>query len=112
MTAAIDDVETGEITTATRTVEIDGVQVEEGQIIALHNGNLVLAATSLEGACLGLLEKAHADHYELITMFYGEGISKAEVNRIADLIRNQYPNQEIEVQEGCQPHYQFIIAVE
>ena len=42
MTGALDDVETGEVTIATRSVEIDGVQVEEGQIIALHNGKLVL----------------------------------------------------------------------
>lgn len=112
MTAALDDVETGEITIATRTVEIDNVQVEEGQIIALHNGKLVLSASSLEEACLGLLEKAHADHFELITLFYGQNITKREVIRIADMIRSAFPQQEVEIQEGCQPHYQFIIAIE
>jgi hypothetical protein len=112
MTDALDDVETGEVTIATRSVEIDGVQVEEGQIIALHNGKLVLAAASLEDACLGLLEKAHADHFELITLFYGGNISKTEAFRIADVIRLRFSKQEIEVQEGCQPHYQFIISIE
>jgi len=112
MAAALDDVETGEITIATRSVEIDNVQVQEGQIIALHNGKLVLAATNLEEACLELLRTAHADHFELITMFYGDNISKTEVFRIADQIRARYPAQELEVQEGCQPHYQFIFAIE
>ncbi len=112
MIAALDDVETGEITIATRSVEIDNVQVQEGQIIALHNGKLVLATASLEEACLGLLKTAHADHFELITMFYGDNVSKPEVFRIADQIRAQFPAQEIEVQEGCQPHYQFIFAIE
>ena len=112
MSAAIDDVETGEITIATRSVEIDDVEVQEGQIIALHNGKLVLAASNLEEACLGLLEKAHAAHFELITMFYGANISRAEVFRIADRVRQNFPDQEVEVQEGCQPHYQFIIAIE
>jgi uncharacterized protein len=112
MTAALDDVETGEITIATRTVEIDGVEVQEGQIIALHNGKLVLAASSLEQACIDLLKKAHANHFELITLFYGANIPKAEVFRIVDQIRALYPEQEVEVQEGCQPHYQFIIAIE
>jgi DAK2 domain fusion protein YloV len=112
MTGALDDVETGEVTIATRSVEIDGVQVEEGQIIALHNGKLVLAAASLEDACLGLLEKAHADHFELITLFYGGNIPKTEAFRIADVIRLRFSKQEIEVQEGCQPHYQFIISIE
>lgn len=112
MNEALEEVETGEITIATRNVEIDGVEVQEGQIIALLNGKLVLSASDLDSACLGLLEKAHADHFELITMFYGNNIAKPEVFRIADLVRAQYPKQEVEIQEGCQPHYQFIIAIE
>jgi DAK2 domain fusion protein YloV len=112
MNAALEEVETGEITIATRSVEIDGVQVEEGQVIALLNGKLVLSTSSLEEACLGLLAKAHADHFELITLFYGEDIPKTEVNRITDSIRSAFPEQDIEVQEGCQPHYHFIISIE
>ncbi len=112
MISALDDVETGEITTATRSVEIDGVEVQEGQCIALHNGKLVLAAATVEAACLGLLKKAHADHFELITLFYGANIPRPEVNRIADVVRLEYPGQEIEVKEGGQPHYQFIVAIE
>ncbi|MCU0487677.1 MAG: DAK2 domain-containing protein [Anaerolineales bacterium] len=112
MNEALEEVETGEITIATRNVEIDGVEVQEGQIIALLNGKLVLSASDLDRACLGLLEKAHADHFELITMFYGNNIAKPDVFRIADLIRAQYPKQEVEIQEGCQPHYQFIFAIE
>jgi len=112
MTAALDEVESGEITTATRTVEIDGVQVEEGQVIALHNGKLIYSSSNLEDACLGFLKNAHADHFELITMFYGENIKRIEVDQIADKIRKLYPQQDIEVQEGCQPHYHFIISIE
>ena len=112
MTSALDEVETGEITTATRSVEIDGVETKEGQIIVLHNGNLILSAASVEQGCLGFLEKAHADQFELITLFYGAALEKEEVNRIAQVIQKNYPEQEIEVQEGGQPHYYFIIAVE
>ena len=112
MMNALDEVESGEITTATRSVEIDSVQVKEGQTIALLNGKLVAATHSVEEACLTLLRKGHADHFELITLFYGEEIQKSEVNRIADIIRRTYPEQELEVQEGGQPHYQFIIAIE
>jgi DAK2 domain fusion protein YloV len=112
MTEALADVDTGEITTATRSVEIDGVAVEKGQIIGLHNGKLVLAAGTLEDACLGLLGKASADKRELITLFYGANIPRAEVDHIVDVIRQAYPTQEIEIQDGGQPHYQFIISVE
>jgi DAK2 domain fusion protein YloV len=112
MTAAMNDVETGEITTATRSVDIDGVNVKEGQIICLLNGRLVLADNNLKDATLGLLKKAHADHFELITLFYGADVSRMEVDAIADSIRKKFPHQEIEVQDGGQPHYQFIISIE
>ncbi|MFH1909133.1 MAG: DAK2 domain-containing protein [Chloroflexota bacterium] len=112
MTRALEDVTTGEITIATRSVEIDGVAVEKGQVIALMNGSLVLSAASVEQACLGLLEKANAADYELITLFYAEDLASTEANRIVDLIRAAYPSQEIELQYGGQPHYQFIISVE
>jgi len=101
-----------EITTATRSVEIDGVTVEKGQVIALINGKLEVSTDSVEGACLQALEKAGAADYELITLFYGEDLLLAEANRIADVVRAAYPKQEIELQEGGQPHYQFIISVE
>jgi len=112
MTRALDDVTSGEITIATRSVEIDGVAVEKGQVIALMNGALVLCAASVEQACMGLLEKADAASYELITLFYGGDLAPTEANRIVDLIRAVYPSQEIELQYGGQPHYQLIISVE
>ena len=112
MTSAMDQVETGEITVATRNVEIDGVSTLVGQFIAMLNGKLVLAADNLQQACLGLLEEAHADHFELITLFYGAEIGKQDVNKITDIIRQTYPEQEVEVQEGGQPHYYFIISIE
>jgi DAK2 domain fusion protein YloV len=112
MNSATSEVETGEITIATRSVEIDGVQVKEGEIIVLHNGKLVLSTDSLEKACLGLMEIAHAEYFELVTLFYGADTPQPEVIRIADAIRGAYPELEVEVQEGGQPHYQFIISIE
>ena len=58
------------------------------------------------------MKKAGAADYELITMFYGEDLSHAAANHLADVIRKDYPKQEVEVQEGGQPHYQFIISIE
>lgn len=112
MVYALDEVETGEITIATRSVEIDTVECMEGEFIALLNGKLILSAPSLLDACLGLLKNAHADHFELITLFYGKETHRNEVNEIVDILRKEYPNQDIEIQEGGQPHYHFIISIE
>ena len=112
MIKAMSAVKTGEITVATRSVEIDGVTVRDGQVIALLDGKLVVSAETVEQGVLELLEKAGADEYEIATLFYGEGMTHAEANRIADLVREKYSNLEIEVQEGGQPHYQFIMSIE
>lgn len=112
MNKAMSGVKTGEITVATRSVEIDGVKVKEGQVIALLDGKLVVAANLVEQGVMDLLEKAEAAEHEIITLFYGEGLTHAEANHIADLIRKKYPALEVEIQEGGQPHYQFIISVE
>lgn len=112
MIEALQDVQTGEITTATRTVEIDGVQVEKGQVIVLLNGKLISAARSIDDAVEQLLEKAKAFDYERITLFYGENINLNHVNQISDRIRSVYPNHEVEIHDGGQAHYQLIIAIE
>jgi uncharacterized protein len=112
MTKSMEHVRTGEITTATRSVEIDGVKVETGQVIALLDGKLVASAGSVEEGVLAFLEKVNAQEHELVTLFYGENMTHVDANRLADVIHNKYPNLEVEVQEGGQPHYQFIISVE
>ena len=112
MMRSIASVVTGEITVATRSVEIDGVNVKEGQVIALMDGKLVASATTVEEGVLDFLTKAKAEEHELVTLYYGEELKHAEANQIADVVREKYPALEIEVQDGGQPHYQFIISVE
>ncbi|HEX7433944.1 MAG TPA: DAK2 domain-containing protein [Anaerolineaceae bacterium] len=112
MTEAIADVDTGEITIATRSVKMNRVQVKKGEVIALYNGKLVYSASSIEEACLGMLAKANVSERERITLFYGSDLQAMEVNRIADKIRSVYPTHEVELHEGGQPHYQLIVSIE
>lgn len=112
MESAISEVETGEITTATRSVEINEVAVQQGEVIALLNGALVASAKDIQSACMELLEKADTADRERITLFYGENYSRQEVNKLSDEIRKVYPRHEIEIHEGGQPHYQLILSIE
>ncbi|MBI4926809.1 MAG: DAK2 domain-containing protein [Anaerolineae bacterium] len=112
MKNAISEVDTGEITIATRSVEIDDVKVQEGQVIALLNGQLVLSSAVIDEAVLYLLDKADTQDKERVTLFYGNNITKADVDRIGASIQEKYPDHEIEVHNGGQPYYQFIIAIE
>lgn len=112
MLEAINEVHTGEITISTRSVEIDGVHVEKGQVISLYDGKLVSSDETIEGAIDELFEKAHLEEVERITFFYGEGLNQQQVNHLGDRVREKYPDKDIEIHEGGQPHYQLIIAFE
>ena len=112
MQIAMSEIESGEITTAVREVEIDGIDVKEGEIISLHNGKLVGSNKTLKDGCITFLEIAKVSDYELITMFYGENISQEDAESMAEFIQEKYPDQVVELQYGGQPHYQFILSIE
>lgn len=112
MKEAIHEVDTGEITVATRSVEINGVNVKEGEAIALFNSELISSSPSIEKACFEILERVDLDERERLTLFYGSDITRQDVNQIVDHIREKYPEFEIEIHEGSQPHYQFIMSIE
>ena len=112
MKEAIEEVHTGDITVSTRSVEIDGVQVEKGEVIALYDGQMVSSAPTIEGAIQKLLQKANMDEVERVTFFYGEDLNQTQANQLSDAVRRDYPEVEIEIHNGGQPHYQLIIAFE
>ena len=112
MKSSLDDVEAGEITTAIRSIELNGVKVKEGEVIALLNGELVTSSKSIVKACAELLKKAETEDREHITIFYGANTTKELVDDVIAYIEKTYPDHEVEVHEGGQPHYQFILSIE
>ncbi|MGH2582719.1 MAG: DAK2 domain-containing protein [Anaerolineales bacterium] len=112
MKKAMGDVQAGEVTTATRNVEIEGVNVKEGDVIGLHNGKLVVADKDLETATLNLLDMMKFNDFEILTIYTGQDLADDKANAITEAIRKAYPKQEVEVHQGRQPHYYFIFAVE
>jgi hypothetical protein len=112
MTGALKSIHTGELTVATRSVEIDGVMVREGEAIGLLDGRLCCSGEELEQVTLDLLAKAVAARSELITLYYGADLPLMRANRLADRIREVHPSVEVELVEGGQPHYQLILSVE
>jgi DAK2 domain fusion protein YloV len=112
MHSAIGEIQSGELTVATRSVEIDGVAVKEGQVIGLLNGKLAVSGNDISESLIKMLAMTDADQAELITLYFGEDLSIMLANRIADLVRERWPNLEVELVEGGQPHYQIIFSVE
>lgn len=112
MNEALTEVDTGEITTATRSIKINGVNVKKGEVISLLNGKLVYSSQSIYKSCSELLKIAKTEEKEHITIFYGNDVESEMVDKFTQQIKSEYPDHELEIHSGGQPHYQFILSIE
>lgn len=112
MKRASRDTQTAEITRAIRSVKINGLQVEEGEIIGLLNEDLTASGTTIEEVVFEMLEQMKASEYEIITVYYGEDVTQSQAEDVARKLQERYPGQELELVNGGQPHYYYIISAE
>lgn len=112
MERAAKHIKTLEVTIATRSVKLDGLDVKEGNYIALIDDDLQGTGVERTALTLEMLERMNAADAEIITLYYGEAITANEAEALAEQMRKLYSAQEIEVVNGGQPHYHFIISVE
>jgi DAK2 domain fusion protein YloV len=112
MTLAAEEVETGEITFATRSATINGLEITDGETIGLHNGTLKVTGSTVDEVSRALLKEMDAAQGEIITLYRGETVSEDEARKLAELLQQDWPEQEIEVVPGDQPHYHYILSVE
>jgi DAK2 domain fusion protein YloV len=112
MTEAAKSIHTAEITTAVRSVQIGGVRVREGNYIGLINGNLTIAGPDMERVIDDTLERMNIDRYEIVTLYYGADVAEQEAQETVRRIKEHYGHLEIEVVNGGQPYYAYILSAE
>ena len=112
MTAEAARVQTIEVTHAVRDTRSNGLRVKKGDVIGLINEKLEFAGDDYSEVVNKALGKLGPDDYELVTVYRGEGASDEELARLESSIRDSYPALEVEVQQGGQQHYPFILSVE
>src|SRR5581483_5582995 len=109
MAAATKNIQTAEITRAVRTVQIDNLHVREGDFIGVINGNLAVAGQQIEQVIRDTLQRMQIDQYEIVTLYYGEEKTAEEAQKLAQSIKEQHSHLEIEVVNGGQPYYAYIL---
>src|SRR6266566_2543718 len=112
MTEAAARIQTAEITTAIRTVRVSGVRVREGDFIGLLNGNLVIAGQDIAYVIRETLQRMNIERYEIVTLYFGEDVNRQQAEDTARSIKEKYSHLEIEVVDGGQPHYAYILSAE
>jgi DAK2 domain fusion protein YloV len=112
MKAEAERVQTIEVTHAVRDTRSNGVKVKKGDVIGLINDKLEIAGDDYSEVVNKALGKLGPDSFELVTVYRGEQASDDELKRLESAIRSSYPGLEVEVQQGGQQHYPFILSVE
>ncbi len=111
MSEVLEHIASGEITKAVRGVTLDGIKIRKGDYIGLISGKIVVAGRSPDNVLPRLLENMAAG-WGLATIYYGEDIDATRAEKTAQAVRERFPEAEVEVVEGGQPHYHYLIAVE
>ncbi len=112
MTRNAADSVTIEITHAVRSTRVNGVQVSHGDVIGLLNDKLTASGRDDVAVILQVLEQASAREREIATIYSGQDVTAPEVSALAKQIREVYPGLELEVHEGGQPYYRYLISLE
>ena len=105
-------VQTIEVTHAVRDTRSNGLRVKKGDVIGLLNDKLEFAGGDYAEVVNKALGKLGPDAYELVTVYRGQGASDEELANLESAIRSTFPGLEVEIQQGGQQHYPFILSVE
>lgn len=112
MLEAMEAVKSGQVTYAVRDTQLEGKSIETGDIIAIGENKIVAVAKDVDNAVKELIANLAEDDAEIITLYYGEDVSEEEAEKMADFLRNNYPDADVELQYGGQPLYYYFVSVE
>ncbi len=112
MQQATSQVQTAEITSAVRSVQVNGLQVREGDIIGLVDGDLKTSGHSVPEVMLDLVAEMDLAERDIVTLYYGQGITEEQAEDVVNRLGKRYPDAEIECLDGGQAYYHYIISAE
>ena len=112
MTEMLDSVVSGQITNAIRDTAIDGVEIHEGDYLGMVDGKIILSEADKYQATLDTLNKMISEDIEIITIIVGEEGTQAEAEKLSEAIEGSYPDLEVEIHEGKQPVYPYLLSAE
>jgi DAK2 domain fusion protein YloV len=112
MKDAATSVQTIEVTHAVRDTRSNGLRVKKGDVIGLVNDKLTCVGSEYADVVRQAIEKVGVDGFELVTLYRGADAGESEVEQVTAGIREAFPDLQVELQNGGQPHYPFILSLE
>ena len=105
-------VSSGQITNAVRDTNIDGVEIKKDDFMGIVDGKILVSIADRKEATLATIDKMIDEDSEILTIIYGEDADASEVEEITEAVEAKYPDVEVEVHEGNQPVYTYLLSVE
>lgn len=112
MLAEIEHVKTGQVTYAVRDTEIDGKSIRQGDYMGIGDKTILSVGEDKKAVALEMVDAMAEEDSAIVSIYYGEEITEDEAAELASAIEEKYPDVEVEINDGGQPIYYYVISVE
>ncbi|WP_338733741.1 DAK2 domain-containing protein [Bacillus subtilis] len=112
MLSAIQQVKSGQVTFSVRDTHIDGKDIKKGDFMGILNGTIIGTSENQLSAAKMLLSEMIGEDDEIVTILYGEDASQEEAEQLEEFLSEKYEEIEVEIHNGKQPLYSYIVSAE
>lgn len=112
MMAEIENVKTGQVTYAVRDTEIDGKTIKQNDFMGIGDKSILSVGTDLRATTLEMVDAMVDEDSAIVSIYFGSDSDEESANELAAAIEEKYPDVEVEVNDGGQPIYYYVISVE
>ncbi|MGT2930375.1 DAK2 domain-containing protein [Streptococcus dentasini] len=112
MSASLSEVVSGSVTLAVRDTTIDGLEIHKDDILGMVDGKILVSNPDMEAALLATVDKMINEDSEIVTIYIGEDGNQELAEKLAEILEAQNEDIEVELHEGNQPVYPYIMSVE
>lgn len=112
MMAEIENVRTGQVTYAVRDTEIDGKTIKQNDFMGIGDKSILSVGTDLKATTLEMVDAMVDEDSAIVSIYFGSDSDEDSANELAAAIEEKYPDVEVEVNDGGQPIYYYVISVE
>ena len=112
MLSELGNVKTGQVTYAVRDTELDGMEIHENDYMGIGDDSILSAGTDMQQVTLEMVDKMMTEDAAIVSIYFGQDISEDAAGLIGAEIEEKYPDVEVEINNGGQPVYYYVISVE
>ena len=112
MKAAFADLKCAQVTTAVRNTRMDGFNVKEGDVIGLSDKKILSKGKEVQEVVTDLVRKMQMDEMDVLNLYAGEAVSDEDAEKTVERLNEEYPDLEVILYKGEQPHSFYILAAE